>query len=128
MIRNTLLRVAGCAGAWLLLAAAGPPPSRLDACLKTAVSTMEMVDCQNAEMARLDALLNAAYAKAMANLPADQQAKLRTAERNWIVFRQSDCEVFYGETTGTIAHIQGGECMIDRTRKRIEDLRKIDAG
>jgi uncharacterized protein YecT (DUF1311 family) len=40
----------------------------------------------------------------------------------WTTFRASDCDVFYGNETGTIATVQGGSCMIERTERRIEDM------
>ena len=40
----------------------------------------------------------------------------------WATFRQSDCQVYYGNETGTIATINGGDCVISRTNDRIKDL------
>jgi uncharacterized protein YecT (DUF1311 family) len=88
-----------------------------------AVSTYDMSACQSAEVVRLNGRLAAVLAKALAALPADQSKKLRTSQRLWVTFRQSDCEVFYGNETGTIATINGGDCMISRTKDRIADLK-----
>jgi uncharacterized protein YecT (DUF1311 family) len=93
-----------------------------DACMAKAVSTYEMSACQSSEVVRLNGRLAAVLAKALAALPADQSAKLRASQRLWVTFRQSDCEVFYGNETGTIATINGGDCMISRTKDRIADL------
>jgi len=93
-----------------------------DACMAKAASTRDMSMCQSAEVARLDGRLAGVLAKALAALPADQSAKLRASQRLWVTFRQSDCDVFYGNETGTIATINGGDCMISRTKDRIVDL------
>lgn len=93
-----------------------------DACMAKAVSTADMSTCQTAEVHRLDARLAAVLAKVLATLPADQAAKLRASQRLWVTFRQSDCGVFYGNETGTIATIDGGDCVISRTNDRIKDL------
>jgi uncharacterized protein YecT (DUF1311 family) len=102
--------------------AATTAKSAYDACMAKAVSTADMSMCQTAEVHRLDARLAAVLAKAIAALPADQAAKLRGSQRLWLRFRQSDCQVFYGNATGTIATIDGGDCMISRTNDRIKDL------
>ncbi len=93
-----------------------------DSCMNKAVSTRDMQECQKAALAAIDVRLNAAYRKAMAALPADQQEKLRTSERLWIGFREADCQTFYGKETGTMATIQGGACMMDRAEQRILNL------
>lgn len=93
------------------------------ACMSRANSTRDMQDCQTKGLAEANAQLAVAYAKARAALPADQQAKLRVAESRWVAFRISDCQVFYGNQTGTLATVQGGSCMIDRTEDRIKNLR-----
>jgi hypothetical protein len=67
----------------------------------------------------------AVYAKALAALPADQRVKLREAQRRWLAFRSSDCDVFFGTQTGTVAGVQNVGCMIDRTEKRIENLQDL---
>ena len=92
------------------------------ACLAKAQTTVDIVTCQTEEMKLQDRALNAAYKKAMAALPADQQAKLREAQRAWLTFRQLDCAVFYGKETGTMASIQAGGCMVTQTARRVADL------
>jgi uncharacterized protein YecT (DUF1311 family) len=92
------------------------------ACMAKANSTLDMQQCQTAGLAQANARLEVAYAKALAALPADQQAKLQQAEAQWFTFRRSDCGVFYGNETGTLATVQGGSCMIDRTEDRVKNL------
>jgi uncharacterized protein YecT (DUF1311 family) len=95
------------------------------ACLDKAQTTVDLVDCQTQEMKVQDRDLNAVYKKAMAALPADQQAKLRLAQRAWLDFRQRDCDVFYGRETGTIAAIEAGSCMVRHTARRVADLQDL---
>ena len=95
------------------------------ACMARAGTTADMRSCQRAGLSDAGARLTAAYAKALAALPADQQTKLREAERRWLAFRSSDCGVFFGNRTGTIAPVQSGGCMIDRTETRIKNLQEL---
>jgi uncharacterized protein YecT (DUF1311 family) len=90
--------------------------------MKKAESTRDMQACQTAGLADANARLGTAYAATLAKLPADQRAKLRKSEALWTNFRKTDCDVFYGDQTGTIATVQGGSCMIERTERRIEDM------
>lgn len=96
--------------------------TKYGACMTVAVSTVEMQACQKAGLAEADVRLNAAYRKAIDALPADQQERLRKSERLWITFRDADCAAFYGNDTGTMAGIQAGGCMIDRSEQRIANL------
>jgi uncharacterized protein YecT (DUF1311 family) len=115
----TAISVSGTAA---FAAAAKKPVSVYSACMSKAESTLDMQECQKAGLAVANARLATAYAATLARLPADQQAKLRKAQALWTTFRASDCDVFYGNETGTIATVQGGSCMIERTERRIEDM------
>ena len=94
----------------------------LSTCSAHANTTYAMVECNKTELARVDARLATAYAKTLAALPSDQQTKLKQSEQMWVAFRKADCGVFYGTSTGTIASVQGGACMISRANRRIADL------
>lgn len=113
---------AWCFGVVAFTAGGAHAESKYDACMNGASSTVAMQDCQMAALAEVDTRLNAAYRKAIDALPVDQQEKLRKSERLWITFRDADCGVFYGNDTGTMATIQGGGCMIERSEQRIQNL------
>jgi uncharacterized protein YecT (DUF1311 family) len=95
------------------------------ACMAKANTTLDMKACQQAGLTEANARLAAAYAQALNVLPADQRVKLRAAQRLWIAFRASDCAVFFGSQTGTIAGVEAGSCLIDRTERRIENLKNL---
>jgi uncharacterized protein YecT (DUF1311 family) len=103
--------------------AEGKPGAPYASCMAKASSTSSMQACQAAGLKDANARLAVAYAKALGALPADQQAKLRDAQQRWSAFRSSDCRVFYGKQTGTLANIEGGGCMIERAEDRIKNLR-----
>jgi uncharacterized protein YecT (DUF1311 family) len=85
-------------------------------------STQSMVECIDAEVRVQDGKLNAAYKAAMTSLPKDQQDKLRAAQRAWLEYRKLDCDVFYGEQTGTIARIESNQCFLRKTAERADEL------
>jgi uncharacterized protein YecT (DUF1311 family) len=85
-------------------------------------STYEIVECQKTKLADLDKHLNAAYQKALKLAQSTKQREqLRVAQRLWLQFREADCE-YYELGEGTIARIEGGECMLNLTRARAEEL------
>ena len=91
-------------------------------------STAAAIRCVNAEVKLQDDRLNAAYAKASADLNARQKGKLAAAERAWIAFRDADCTSQQDEDWGTISRIHAAYCRLDRTVQRTLDLREYPGG
>jgi uncharacterized protein YecT (DUF1311 family) len=88
-------------------------------------STYEIVECQKAELAALDKRLNAAYGQALQDAQsAKQREQLRAAQRLWLQYREANC-MYYELGEGTIARIEGGQCMLDLTRMRTKELEGV---
>ena len=88
-------------------------------------STYEIVECQKAELAALDKRLNAAYRQALQDAQsAKQREQLRAAQRLWLQYREANC-MYYELGEGTIARIEGGQCMLDLTRTRTKELEGV---
>ncbi len=84
--------------------------------------------CQGQELERRNRALNAIYATLLAKLTTDPvtTAKLKTAERAWIAFRDADCAVLdYGPDDGTLGRMVRTDCIIDKTRTRIAELEAL---
>jgi uncharacterized protein YecT (DUF1311 family) len=85
-------------------------------------STYEIVECQKAKLGVLDKRLNVAYQQALKDAQSPKQREqLRTAQRLWVQYRDANCE-YYELGEGTIARIEGGQCMLDLTRTRAQEL------
>jgi len=71
------------------------PPYR--ACNKNAKTQMEMNACATQEADRVDADLNGIYHKVLAAAAGDQSAvaKIKTAEKAWIVYRDAYMDAMY---------------------------------
>ena len=95
-------------------------------CMQTAETTLDMSNCQGAELKREDARLNSAYKKAKAGLDPAQQAKLLDAQRLWIKYRDANCKVYYSLTGGTIDQINGASCLLKMTKARADELLKLN--
>ena len=121
------------------LAAMQPVEVRQPNC-DEAMSQIEMNDCAAIDFERADTELNAAWREALASARAadaeidrryDQrptsEAKLREAQRAWIVFRDAHCTVVgYEEARGgSMEPLSFDSCRTTVTRERIEQLRGL---
>ena len=87
-------------------------------------NTYQMVECIKAKTAQWDKRLNAAYQKAQQDAAPAQRDQLRAAQRLWIQYRDANC-LYYGMGEGTIARLDGGECMRSMTEARAKELESI---
>ncbi|MBH3427211.1 lysozyme inhibitor LprI family protein [Pseudomonas alkylphenolica] len=94
-------------------------------CMQTAETTLDMNNCNGAEIDRQDARLNGAYKKAMATLEPTQQTQLRDAQRLWIKYRDANCKLYYSLTGGTIDQLNGAGCVLELTKARADELGKL---
>ena len=125
--RTTIILVASLGAAPQVVAtsrAAGPNPA-FTACSSRANSTVDMEECGKAGLADANRRLNTAYQTALPSFPADQQAKLRAAERTWILFRDQDCRVYLGADAGSMAAPAYLNCMVERTETRLRELQEF---
>lgn len=105
-----------------------------------AMSQLEMNACAAIDFQRADAELNAAWRDALQQArrsDADidrrydrrptSEAKLREAQRAWIVFRDAHCTVVgYEEARGgSMEPLSFNSCRVTVTRERIEQLRAL---
>lgn len=95
------------------------------ACLDTANTTVSMNECNNAEIAREDKRLNQAYKKAMGALGPLQKGKLRDTQRIWIKYIDSNCDLYYTLTGGTMDMLNGGGCRLRMTSERADELEAL---
>ncbi len=86
-------------------------------------NTYEIVTCQKAKLALLETRLAAAYKIAIERAKGRQGRQLQTSQQAWLTFRDIDCD-YYELGEGTIARIEGGECMLTLTRQRAEELER----
>ncbi|AQS88700.1 hypothetical protein AA101099_2355 [Neoasaia chiangmaiensis NBRC 101099] len=116
---------------FLLLAALEATPgmaSDFDTCLKAADSIdPRIMDCQDKELIRQNAALNASYSKLLTQLRTIPlaESKLRDSERAWIKFRDANCDLIpavFGD--GSADRINYNDCVIDITSARVIELNK----
>jgi uncharacterized protein YecT (DUF1311 family) len=81
-------------------------------------SNASMLACLNPELERQDAALNRRYQQVMATLTASQKAKLRTAQRAWIAYRDAWCLAQEDFDWGTMSRIDQAYCELDETIER----------
>ena len=82
-----------------------PTARELARCAATDPSTAGQLMCEDAARRRYDARMNCAYAALLRRLPAPAAARLRTAQRAWLTFRDADDatrSALYATRTGTM--------------------------
>ncbi len=88
--------------------------------------TMDLKDCDAAELDRREATLNKLYQQVLHAVgPRGRQAGLRKAERAWVAFTDAECEFrTSAEASGMNAPLVYNACRLELIARRIEDLRK----
>lgn len=98
-----------------------------DRCMETSGGvTVEMLDCNAAELKRHDARLNAQYKAALAAHGETQQALLREAQRQWIKYRDANCGFYAQLTGGTMDRLNSSSCMLEATARRADELEGLE--
>jgi uncharacterized protein YecT (DUF1311 family) len=88
-----------------------------------AVTQMDMNQCADRDFRAWDAKLNALYRVVMKNQDTKGQMLLRTAERNWIAWRDSECAFESASSEGgSIQPMEYSLCLTDKTHARIKEL------
>lgn len=90
-----------------------------------AKTTLAMTTCLSGALGEAEDQLRAAYAKARASASrAADRELLSASQRAWFSFRASDCEYaasfFRG---GTFAPVERLQCRLNRTKRRLADVR-----
>ncbi|MFN3623345.1 MAG: lysozyme inhibitor LprI family protein [Hyphomicrobium sp.] len=87
-------------------------------------STVGMVECIGKETKVWDDMLNAEYGRLLEVLSSKAADAVRSAQRNWITLRDSDCkipyEIFEG---GTMAQPIAADCVRSHTADRALQVR-----
>lgn len=97
------------------------------ACMNKASSTVSMVQCTSAETARQDARLNKAYNGLMSKLSKTRKQELQTTQRLWIKYRDANCKFYVDPNGGSIAQVNGANCVMNETAKRATELENLAA-
>lgn len=119
-----MMALAGLAVApWAL--AQGNESAAYAACMDTAQTTPSVIECNNEEIARQDMRLNQAFARAMGALGAVQQGKLSDAQRLWVTYRDSNCDLYYSLTGTSGDMFAGGGCRLSMTTARADELEAL---
>lgn len=83
----------------------------------------QMAVCYYIEAAIWDALLNENYKTLLGTLDAEQTAKARAMQRDWIASRDSTCNFFADKIRGSMAVPMTAECVASETARRAMQLK-----
>lgn len=112
--------------ALLLLVAPAALRAQPSACMDRARTQMDMNACAADALGRADSVLNAVYARVVAQV--DSAQLLREAQRAWIRVRDADCALDAAAYAGgSIRPMMEMMCLADETRRRTAFLRRLVA-
>jgi len=88
-----------------------------------AMNQNEMNRCAGDSFAATDAKLNKLYKALMAKLEGGEQDQLRTAQRAWLSYRDSECTfTIRANEGGSIYPMMWSGCLESQTTRRIKEL------
>jgi uncharacterized protein YecT (DUF1311 family) len=96
-------------------------------CIDTTNGSLpDIIACIQAERDRWDKRLNVSYKKLMATLTADQQKKVRSAQRLWLQFLQQNCDLpFVIQGDGQLPRLNASHCDLDMLARRTVELESL---
>ncbi len=107
-----------------------PIDSWLESAMAEDYSTASMRDATNRAREMWDKEMNASYSRLMKALSVDQQAALRTSQRNWLAFRDSEGMVIskvVAEQQGTMFQLMATGKGMELVKARTLELRAYEA-
>ena len=109
--------------AMVLLAASGARADEKINCKSQDLNQMQLDQCAGQDFTVADGKLNALYKTMMAKYDAANQAKLKTAEKAWLTYRDAECDYeTNGTAGGTINPMMDTMCRTTKTNDRIKEL------
>ncbi|MCD9126925.1 lysozyme inhibitor LprI family protein [Luteimonas fraxinea] len=87
--------------------------------------TVDMLNCIDAETSLQDARLNSEYRRTLAAITTRQQARLRTAQRLWVQYRDANCAFLADPEGGTLATVMSVDCRRQMTTERASELARL---
>jgi uncharacterized protein YecT (DUF1311 family) len=105
-----------------------PIDEALDQCLAKpeGQSTQGMVECFGTAYEAWDKALNAVYRELLDSLEPAQKDALKTAQRQWLAYRDADdafLTSLQGPTSGSILRVTANQSMADLVKARVVQLR-----
>jgi uncharacterized protein YecT (DUF1311 family) len=92
-------------------------------CKSPDLNQIDLDNCAGQDFTASDAKLNALYKTLMSKYDAPNQAKLRTAEKAWLIYRDAECDYeTNGTAGGTINPMMDTMCRTTKTDARIKEL------
>lgn len=93
------------------------------ACIKASGGvTFDMADCIRGELVVQDRKLNEAYRALQKTLKKERRDQLTKAQREWIAFRDANCDFQFDPEGGSMARLNAEYCMLSTTAHRAKEL------
>lgn len=115
-----------CLAAFLLFVIPDVVHAQPSACTDSARTQLEMNECAGEDLVQADSVLNAVYARVVAEADSTHLPLLREAQRAWIRLRDADCWVEGADYAGgSMRPMVEVMCLARATRQRTAHLRQM---
>lgn len=89
---------------------------------KAAGVTASMIDCISMESKIQDERLNKAYKEVSSQLSPSRKKELQSVQRDWLKYRDANCNFYYDPDGGTIARVRANDCFMSATALRASEI------
>lgn len=113
------------------LAQPNPIDKTLDSCLNDASTTVAMVTCYSRASQAWDSEMNRQYNQLMNTLSGEPKNRLRSAQRQWLAYRdswQAASAAFFTRTQGSMAQISVAAQNLSLVRNQALMLQSLNKG
>jgi uncharacterized protein YecT (DUF1311 family) len=94
-------------------------------CMDKAVSTLDMIECNNSEYSVQDKRLNIAYRALRSKQTPARVTQLTELQKIWIKYRDANCAFYYDPDGGSLARIMANDCMLTMTKDRAAEFESM---
>ena len=95
------------------------------ACMKKALSTMDLMACIQEEFSIQDRRLNDNYKKLMAMLDDNRKKQLQETQRLWIKYTEANCNFYHNPNGGSAHRVMAGDCTVQERGRRATELEEL---
>lgn len=94
-------------------------------CMDKAVSTQDMIECNDTEYKVQDKRLNIAYKDLRSKQTPARIIQLTELQKIWIKYRDANCAFYYDPDGGSLARIMANDCMLTMTKDRAAEFENM---
>lgn len=94
-------------------------------CMDKALSTQDMIECNDKEYKEQDKRLNSTYKALRIKQTPARVTQLIELQKIWIKYRDANCAFYFDPDGGSLARLMANDCMLSMTRDRANEFESM---